>query len=218
MFTWIILISIGWGDEGLDLYMEFHTLLHFIPQIIIISALSIMSYIFIKENKGNIRAKFRHFFKQGWIPFHVSYCTLLVTVTLIGRYKTNPYTNMIGTFGVFNNGRINSEILVNVLLYIPYTYSFIKVHYPKRVAVSCLCLSLITTCTIETLQLLFWLGQFSLADIIHNVLGGMLGYVLWLLIHTGKNANWMTPIRAVTTIRKKLRDKKDSMSGGPKGQ
>ena len=121
--------------------MEFHTLLHFIPQIIIISALSIMSYIFIKENKGNIQTKLKHFFKQGWIPFHVIYCTLLVTVTLIGRYKTNPYTNMIGTFGVFNNGRINSEIAVNVLLYIPYTYSFIKVHHPKRVAVSCLCLS-----------------------------------------------------------------------------
>ena len=140
-----------------------------------------MTYIFIRDNKGNVRNKLKQFFKQGWISFFVVYCTFLLTVTLIGRYKTNPYTNIIGTFGIFKDGKINSEILTNILLYLPYTYSFIMAYHPRNVGICCLGLALITSCIIETMQLVFWLGQFSLADIVHNVLGGILGYGIWII-------------------------------------
>ena len=182
--------------------MGVRTILHFIPQTIIFSVLSIMAYIFIQDNKGNIRNKLKQFLNQRWIAFHIIYCAFLLTVTLIGRYKANPYTNIIGTFCAFKNGRLNSEIVVNILLYIPYTYSFIMVYHPKSAVLSCLFLSLITTCGIETLQLLFWLGQFSLADIVHNTIGGMLGYILWFIFHTGGERNLLSCV--AKAIRKIL--------------
>ena len=67
-------------------------------------------------------------------------------------------------------------------MFVPYTFFYIKAFKPKLVWQKCLMLSLATTLFIEVFQLLFWVGWFSLADIVHNVVGGMLGCGLWKLI------------------------------------
>ena len=165
----------------LDLKKVLTTFIHFIPQTAIISMLFIMSYLFLVDNRDNVKARIMTFLKNKWMAAVVLYSACLLTVTLIGRYRTNPYRNMIGSFGVYVDGKINEEVLINLILYVPYAYLFIKANKPKHAIRAGMLLTIGTTACIEVLQLLFWLGQFSIADIIHNTIGGMIGCGLWYI-------------------------------------
>ena len=165
----------------MDLRKVLSTIIHFIPQTAIITILFIMSYLFVVENRGKVKAKLILFFKKKWLALFIIYTSCLLTVTLIGRYRTNPYKNMIGSFGVCADGKFNEEVVANIILYIPYIFCFIKAWEPKHVIRSSLLLTVGTTVCIELLQLLFWLGQFSIADIIHNTIGGFIGCGIWYI-------------------------------------
>ena len=160
--------------------------LHYIPQAALLTVLFMMSYLFIKENKGHAREKIASLFSQKWLVAFLFYTALLLTGTIIARTHTEPFRNIIGIFGFTTYGGINKNGLINILLFVPYTFLYIKAFGPQRPFGKSLLLSLATTLFIEFFQLLFWVGWFSFADIIHNITGGIIGYLLWIIPKTIK--------------------------------
>ena len=73
----------------------------------------------------------------------------------------------------------NNEIIENILLFIPLTLLFLNAFNPEKPWKASLILSACATGFIELSQLLFWLGEFQLADIFHNIIGGLVGCGIW---------------------------------------
>lgn len=74
-----------------------------------------------------------------------------------------------------------SETFYNILLFIPMGFltplCFKNIRL-KRILFRCFCISF----GIEIIQLVFQIGFFDLNDLVNNVLGGMIGYLLFTLI------------------------------------
>ena len=156
---------------------------HFIPQATIVTALLFMSYLFLTDNRGHVKERMLAFLKQRWIAAFLTYTAFLFTSTVIARYISQPVFSGLGTFGIIKNGEWNKEIIVNILFFIPYTYLYIKAFNPKHKIRTTFLLSLCSTVFIEAFQLFFWVGQGTVADLVHNILGGMIGCGLWYLLH-----------------------------------
>lgn len=171
--------------------------LHFIPQAVIVTVMLLMAYLFIAEHKENTAEIIKKYIVKHYrITAFLFYTALLITGTILGRPLTNPYTNILGYFGFYYSELhlFNYVGLENILLFIPYTYLFIVAFKPVQTVKKCFYLTIITTVLIELCQLLFWLGQFAIADIIHNTIGGMIGCGIWyftryILKHLKKGSN-----------------------------
>ena len=135
------------------------------------------------DNRGRIRARLRELLKRPWLIAFLLFTGYLLTSTLLSRSLTNPYKGVLKNLLPGVNSTDNREIVENILLFIPYSFLMLQAFKPKKpfrtAAIACAG----TTAFIEVSQLLFWLGQFQLADLIYNFLGGMLGWVLWALFH-----------------------------------
>lgn len=74
-----------------------------------------------------------------------------------------------------------SETFYNILLFIPMGFltplCFKNIRL-KRILFQCLCISF----GIEIIQLVFQIGFFDINDLVNNVLGGIIGYLLFTLI------------------------------------
>ena len=160
--------------------------LHYIPQAALLTVLFILSFLFVRENRGHVKEKIAALCSQKWLLAFLFYAALLLTGTIIARTHTEPLQNIIGDFGFTTDGWINKNGLINVLIFIPYTFLYIKAFKPQKPWKKSLLLSLVTTLFIEFFQLLFRVGWFSLADIIHNMIGGILGCILWFALKTIK--------------------------------
>lgn len=153
--------------------------LHYIPQAIIIFVLLTMSFLFFQDNRRHIKERIKNLRKQRWIVCFLFYTALLLTGTILARPYTNPYTNITGFIWLFVEGKLNIGGLINILMFIPFVFLYLNAFKPQKPIVSCLLVSIGSTLFIELFQLLFWVGWFSLADMIHNFIGGMIGYVVW---------------------------------------
>ena len=142
-----------------------------------------VSYMYIQEHKGETITKLKELLKNElkFILF-VFYTALMLTSTIFARPATNPYTHVIDFFLYDGWGRVNIVGLFNILMFIPYTYIYIMAFIPDKPFIRSLQLTIGTTLLIEFYQLLFWTGQFSLADMIHNTIGGTMGCGLWNLL------------------------------------
>ena len=139
--------------------------------------LVIMSYIFIIDNKGNIKKRVKSVIKQRWRFSFLLYIAFLFTITILARYSSKPVYSGIGTFGIVQNGKWNKEIITNIIIFIPYTFLYIRAFNPVKPIYSSIKLSIYSTVFIEIFQFLFWVGHGTLADVVHNALGGLIGCV-----------------------------------------
>ena len=126
--------------------------------------------------------KLRNTFKKPWLLLFVFYFAFILVSTVFSRRITNPYKSVLEDFGVINNGTINREFIENVLLFIPYSFLFLQAFKPKSPFGITIVVSVLTTLFIEASQLFLWLGNFQLSDLVHNVLGGLIGYGVWAII------------------------------------
>lgn len=159
------------------------SLVHFLPQALILTVFICITYLFVKDNKEQTCDKLKKLMK-GKLPFvlFVFCAAVIFTSTVFARPLTNPYTHIFDFFLYDGWGRFNIVGLLNVLIFIPYTVLYIVAFTPNKPFVKSLQLTIATTLIIEIYQLLFWAGQFSLADMTHNTIGGMLGCGLWYLM------------------------------------
>ena len=139
-----------------------------------------------KENKRKIRVISWIFFiiylfmmvyylffseKMGRIPGK-SYRYNLVPFAEIKRYL--HYRDKIGNFNVLLN------LLGNVLCFVPFGF-VIPILTSKQTFFRMLFLSMLASVLVELLQLISMLGSCDIDDIILNTLGGVIGYILFVI-------------------------------------
>ncbi len=182
----------------------------FLPQALILTVLLCITYLFVKDNKGHTFDRLKELMK-GKLPFvlFVFWAALIFTSTVFARPLTNPYTHIFDFFLYDGWGKFNVVGLLNVLMFVPYTVLYIIAFTPDKPFIKSLQLTIATTILIEVYQLLFWAGQFSLADMTHNIIGGILGYGVWYIIKQ------VIPKHKNAVMMKKERDKPDENRDKP---
>ncbi len=168
--------------DKLNIIHYFLYKLNYLYRAVLLMLLLSVVYLFMKENGKKAKEKIIEILKHGWLAGFLFYLALILTSTVFVRGVQTPYRTLIGCFGLRDDPEWNFEILRNILLFVPYTFLYIKAFNPAKVWKSTLILSIVTTVFIELSQLLFWLGECQLSDIVHNILGGMIGCGIWCMI------------------------------------
>lgn len=162
-----------------DIYLQ----VMYFPRAIVLMFFMSFAYMFVKENDpGQLKQKMADFIKRPWELLFVLYLSFLIISTLISRWPDSPYGNVFNHFGLFDENGWNYECIENVLLFIPYTFLYLMTSTASSPWKSALILSLCSTVFIEFSQLIFWLGQFQISDMLHNVIGGMIGCCIWYAV------------------------------------
>lgn len=94
----------------------------------------------------------------------------------IRRFLT--YREELGTFAVFAN------LLGNILIFVPYGF-FISMASRSRGFFKTLLCSMLLSLGVEIVQLFTRVGSFDVDDILLNTIGGVLGYIVFVL------CNWI---------------------------
>lgn len=128
----------------------------------------------------------------------VFYVALMLFRTLLNRsIWSNPLSNVMGGWGLNgDDGKLSTEAVENVFLFIPYilllfwTFSH-KLWKTRKVTwmlASALGIGFGTSLGIEFLQLLLCLGTFQISDLFYNTLGGILGGMIYVTAMKVKEA------------------------------
>ena len=121
-----------------------------------------------------------------WFPavlFGV-YLTVLLAITFLSR--ENGSRNVVMDWKLFStwgiNDRNNAFVIENVLLFIPYGFLCGWNFDWAKNGLKCTLFGAVTSLGIECLQLVTGRGYFQIDDILTNILGTVLGWlVFWLL-------------------------------------
>lgn len=121
------------------------------------------------------------------IPFMVFmlYMALLLVITFLSRESGSSSgaadLELFSTWGI--NKRNNAYVVENVLLFIPWGFTFCLAFPASRSVLSCTFLGAVTSVSIECLQLVTGRGFFQVDDIMTNILGAFIGSLLfWILL------------------------------------
>ena len=185
--------------------------LRIIPRVLMLVVLLALAFLFIVENGDKTKEKILAFFKQGWKVAFLFYLAYILTGTIFSRQITIPYQKIFKSFAFLSDTKWDKEIIENVLFFIPYSFLYLQAFSPLHPWKSALILSAVTTAFIEICQLLFWLGAFQIADIIHNIIGGMIGCAIWLAVKTIKGKLFVNHIDKKAT-RQSARSENQKMS------
>ena len=162
---------------------DIHSQLFYIPRAIILTIIVALAFLFVKENDlKHIKIKINELLRQPWLILFLFYLAFILVSTLFVRWPRNPYNNILNSFGLYGDNGWNYECIENIILFIPYTFTFLKGVKPSKPWKSSLILAFCTTVSVELFQLLFWLGEFQISDILHNFIGGIIGCILWDII------------------------------------
>lgn len=172
---------------------------------VIMAVLIMFFYMFMKEYGWRVIVKrWLNEFKTSCIFrrifFLVFYTAMILFRTLLNRNMwTNPVSNTIGIWGIYNeNGDLTTEAIENLALFIPFTVLLLWCFCEKIVGES---VKLLTTLwksvlvvflfslAIEFSQLFFRLGTFQLSDLFYNTLGGLIGGMIYWIGYRVKYQN-----------------------------
>ena len=152
----------------------------YVPRALLLTALITAAGLFCMDG-GREKWMIGNIVKYRRVILFVFYLSFLLTCAVFARGRTYPLSSVMRNFGFRRNDAAwNREIIENILIFTPYTFIFLWAFRPGKPWKAALILSAVTTCVIELSQLVMWLGYFQLADIVHNVLGGMIGCAAWV--------------------------------------
>lgn len=127
----------------------------------------------------------------------VFYTVMILFRTLLNRNMwANPVSNVIGTWGLYNEkGELTTECLENLALFIPFTVLLLWVGRDKilsKVTISEIVwkaakITFLFSFSIEMLQLFLRLGTWQLSDLFYNTLGGVIGGLIYYVGDRVKN-------------------------------
>ena len=162
---------------------------------VVLGVLLMFLYMFAQEHGWNVLVQrwytmfkneksFRRLFVLAF------YAAMILCRTLLNRRMwTNPFHNIIGVWGIYNqNGELTTETIENLMLFIPFTILLLWTFHGKllgkktkfiKVLGKSTCLVFLISLTIEFLQLFLHLGTFQLSDLFYNTLGGFLGGLIY---------------------------------------
>ena len=165
---------------------------------LLVSILFMFAYLYCREKgiRQGIRnwleglktsASFRKMFLLGL------YTSMILNKTLFCRKIWNqPFKNVIGTWGFYENGVLYTENIENIILFVPFLallmWAFQEYLWKQREMTGknyftlTLLISFFSSLTIEMLQLFLKVGAIQLSDLVFNTLGGLIGggiYWIW---------------------------------------
>lgn len=151
------------------------------PKIILILLLAcvflLVFQIIQKRNYNNFKKKFKVLLSIN--------CSFILVMTLFGRTKDDygfivkPFESYFAAFGE-NNVELQLQIIMNVVMYIPFTF-FLLCCFEKIKKGHALLISFICSASIELIQRYFQIGLFEVDDVINNVLGAVIGILLYVI-------------------------------------
>lgn len=123
----------------------------------------------------------------------VFYIAMILFRTLLNRNMwTNPLSDVIGTWGLYNaNGELTTECIENLSLFIPFTFLLMWAFGERLIArvtvwsvfLKATTVTFLFSLTVETLQLLLRLGTWQLSDLFYNTLGGAVGGLIYFIVY-----------------------------------
>lgn len=147
-----------------------------------LTILLVPAFLFFAENGSKTKGKIISFLKQRWKAAFLFYLAFILIQTIFSRQITIPYRKILKSFLFLKDTEWDKENIENILLFIPYSFLYLQAFRSLHPWKSAIILSAATSAFIEICQLLFWLGAFQIADLIHNMIGGMIGYALWIAV------------------------------------
>ena len=113
------------------------------------------------------------------------YMAIMLVITFLSRESgSRPGTmdlELFSTWGI--NTRNNAYVVENVLLFIPYGFLCSWAFEPLRNFFRCFLFGALTSMSVEFLQLVTARGYFQIDDILTNILGTVVGYLLfWVFL------------------------------------
>ena len=156
------------------------TLFKLLPRAVVLTIIITLAYLFIKDNsRKEIRDKLLSVIKRPWLVLFLLFLSFILVCTLFSRQTIVPYRSIFSDFKLYNNGRWNMGCMENIILFVPYTFFYLQALTPSKSLKAAFLLAFLTSIFVELLQLIFWLGAFQLSDLLYNVIGGMIGWLLW---------------------------------------
>lgn len=124
--------------------------------------------------------RYRNAFSICHRLIYALYFSFLTTATIFGRYKINTANELdfLKTYrAMFTGGNVFGimEIIFNMLLFFPFGTFLSTIHKDFKNSLLIIALS---SFIIEIIQFIFQIGTAELADLINNMLGGLIGYFL----------------------------------------
>lgn len=175
-----------------------------------------------KQGVGPVaRAWIWQFRESSWFRRHfflVFYTGMLLFRTLLCRSVWgNPLENVLGIWGLYNNGELYTENFENLILFMPFIILLFwareeKEHTKEKriqeVLLNSFEISFCFSLGIEISQLFLKIGTFQLTDLFFNTLGGMLGGAIywgfertrnWIVARVKKIGGWdVIPWKSMT--------------------
>ena len=167
--------------------------LNYLPRALVLTPLLILSFLFVRDNRGRVIKLLRSFIHHRSQFLFFLYAAFLLVVTIFARSTTNPYQSIFANFGFADPYYgINTEMVENIMLFIPYTYLYCCAFCPISPWRISLKVVIISSLFIEIFQLVFWLGEFQLSDLLHNTIGGIIGCAIWWFYSICKGKHMVT--------------------------
>lgn len=143
--------------------------------------------------------------KRWWLSFRKDkqfrrmffltfYTAMILFRTLFNRSLWfRPLEHIIGVWGLYDaNGQFTTEVIENLLLFIPFTTLYMWVFRNTifkdrilflKVIWKAIWITFLFSLTIELLQLFLRVGTFQLSDLFYNTLGGFVGGLIYWIGH-----------------------------------
>lgn len=170
------LISNGWG------YLQIYRLQ--ITLCLLFGGLIEMIVLFMQK-KGYIRYKNRNFKTILCEVFLLFSITVVITMTLYGRAPREEFAFRFQLFGSYievfrdNNVELLLQIIMNVIMFVPlglFLPCCFRVFGKNRLV---FLTALFSSGGIELIQGIARIGMFEMDDILGNVVGAEIGYLIW---------------------------------------
>lgn len=156
--------------------------LKFVPRAIVLFFIVVFAFLFIRDNdRKEIRDKLVSILKKPWLVLYLLFLSFILVCTLFSRQSIVPYKSVFKSLRLYDNGIWNMECIENILLFMPYTFFYLQALAPEKPLKSAFLMAFLTSLFIEFSQLVFWLGAFQISDLIYNIIGGMIGWLLWFI-------------------------------------
>ena len=111
------------------------------------------------------------------------YLAIMLVITFLSRESGSMPgevdLKLFSTWGI--NTRNNAFVIENVLLFIPYGFLGCLAYERLRDFFSCALLGAVTSMAVECLQLVTARGYFQIDDILTNIIGTIVGYLIFML-------------------------------------
>ena len=158
----------------------------FVPRAIALSFIVVFAYLFIRDNnRKEIRDKLLSVIKKPWLILYIVFLSYILVCTLFSRQYLVPYKSVFKGLRLYDKGRWSIECIENIILFVPYTFFYLQALAPEKPLKAAFLIAFLTSLFIESSQLIFWLGAFQLSDLMYNVIGGMIGWLLWFIWKAG---------------------------------